>query len=127
MELFGGVFCLFYGFVVADEYALVLLVGRVLASPVLCRDGVPVVVGEGVPAVLDDVVEGVIWQIIWVEVGGLGEDVSDGLKVAFCGFERDAHDSAGCSSCMNWLKVLFPACWACVICWSVQSGCCCFR
>lgn len=104
-----------------------LVVGRVLASPVLCGHGVPVAGREGVPAVFNDVLQHTVWQAVRVDGGVLGDNVTNGLPVSGGGFERDAHDSAGWSSCMNWLKVLFPACWACVICWSVQSGCCCFR
>lgn len=129
MELFGRVFGLFFGFEIAYNDSLVVVVWLVWPFPVLCRDRVPVVVGEALPAVLDDVLQytiGNVLCLVFVEPFGF-DDVAYGLLVFGGGFERDAHDSAGCWSCMNWLKVLFPACWACVICWSVQSGCCCFR
>ena len=104
-----------------------LVVGWVLASPVLCRHGVPVAGCAGLPAVFYDVLQYCVWQAVWFDGGVLGDDVANGLPVSGGGFERDTHDSTGWSSCMNWLKVLFPACWACVMSWSVQSGCCCFR
>ncbi|QSL99390.1 hypothetical protein [Propionibacterium phage TCUCAP1] len=102
-------------------------VGWVLASPVLCGHGVAVAGCEGLPAVFDNVLQHTVWQAVRVDGGVLGDDVTNGLPVSGGGFECDAHDSTGWSSCMNWLKVLFPACCAWVMSWSVQSGCCCLR
>ena len=103
-------------------------VGWVLASPVLCRHGVPVVVGEALPAVFDDVLQytiGNVLCLVFFEPFGF-DDAVYGVFVCGGGFERDAHN-AGLSSCMKSLKDDSLARRAWVICWSVQSGCCCFR
>ncbi len=103
-------------------------VGWILASPVLRCDSVPVVVGETLPAVLDDVLQycvGHVSYLVFVEPFGF-DDAVYGVFVCGGGFECDAHN-AGLSSCMKSLKDDSLARRACVICWSVQSGCCCFR
>ena len=128
VELFGRVFGLFGGFEIAYNDSLVVVVWLVWPFPILGSYSVPVVVGEALPAVLDDVLQycvGHVSYLVFVEPL-VDNNVAYSSLVFGGGFERDAHH-AGLSSCMNWLKVLFPACWACVICWSVQSGCCCFR
>lgn len=128
MELFGRVFCLFGGFEIAYNDSLVVVVWLVWPFPVLCRDGVPVVVGEALPAVLDDVLQytiGNVLCLVFVEPFGF-DDAVYGAFVFGGGFEGDAH-STGLSSCMKSLKDDSLARLACVICWSVQSGCCCFR
>lgn len=128
VELFGRVRGLFDGFVVAYNDSLVVVVWLVWPFPVLCRDGVPVAGCEGVPAILDNVLQytiGNVLCLVFVEPR-VDNDVAYGAFVFGGGFECDAH-STGLSSCMKSLKDDSLARRAWVICWSVQSGCCCFR